>query len=311
MSQSCAWMERPLSQTLLAYAAADIVRIESLFNHFVDMNYIPSIVTPDGIPSTDSIQTFARLLEQSHKYVTRHRQFGRPDGKNVYISSEFLPLGMLSVPKGTPLSQCFASEVPELGETRKCNACLRTIDLSCFPYDSTTGIRNAIYAGDKNVSRTHRCRLCSFLAVREAEREKARVAKASRVSRFATSSNLVQDALFDEMLSQVLEEQLVLGRPVRMQKSTPSSSIKMDEQLRRALDVLSVPIRPVRMQKSTSSSSTTVQAQPMSRTSSQKSGEQKPVSKTAGYNSSQVRAEGFEHSEFRIGGISQAKCERE
>ena len=78
------WMSRPLPDFLAKYAAMDIKRLSSIYDHFVEKGYLK----PHG--SLDP-----KLFQQSELYVQLFRYTGRQKSGDPYQHSNILPLGIL------------------------------------------------------------------------------------------------------------------------------------------------------------------------------------------------------------------------
>ncbi|TDL16867.1 hypothetical protein BD410DRAFT_730761 [Rickenella mellea] len=126
--QSITWMYRPLPSTLISYASHDLQMIASLYNHFNNRGYLSDLPT---------------LLEQSKRFVSIHRDRGRPTRNNIYRSSNLLPLGILH---------------PIEGPTKLCDKCNRPLSSEHFP---TVG--KGLQSG-----RRATCKVCQILTVRKA-----------------------------------------------------------------------------------------------------------------------------------------------
>ncbi|KAI0049332.1 hypothetical protein FA95DRAFT_1556986 [Auriscalpium vulgare] len=128
--QSSRWMERPLSPTLLQYAAGDIIMIAHLFAHFCEKKYIQ-------VAGGASVNT---LLGSSHRYVYRHGKRGR-----IEKDGEFRPKALL-VP-----SALYALPGPKA----TCEACQYILPLLCFQFDR------------RQRKSQHRCRVCEALVLKK------------------------------------------------------------------------------------------------------------------------------------------------
>ena len=96
---SAMWMERPLSQQLLCYAANDVHIISLLYHHFQKVGWLSTKAQPD-------------LLEQSARYVTMHANKERLDGTNMFFCHSFLPFNILT--------ECANS-------AKRCRGCTRVV----------------------------------------------------------------------------------------------------------------------------------------------------------------------------------------
>jgi hypothetical protein len=82
------WMERPVAQDLLSYAAHDIRAIASLHDYFSVAGWMPSIPT---------------LLQQSARYISIHDRHGPVDPADTFRKGPFLPLDVLTARDGEGL----------------------------------------------------------------------------------------------------------------------------------------------------------------------------------------------------------------
>lgn len=80
---SAVWMERPLSEQLLCYAANDVRVIALLYDHFQEADWLSAKVQPD-------------LLEQSARYVAMHSSKERVDRTDMFLCHPFLPFDILT-----------------------------------------------------------------------------------------------------------------------------------------------------------------------------------------------------------------------
>lgn len=131
------WMQRPLPQEYLRYAAGDIYELALVFSFFQSRWYVGSWLFPKP-----------ELEEQSARYVNIHA--GRPIQQgNIYQSSNLCPLDILTVPAG-PRSQC--------------NKCRRMLSRACFLY------KDGPVRGPIDVTTAHTsCKVCYLLEARVAE----------------------------------------------------------------------------------------------------------------------------------------------
>lgn len=128
------WMERPLTDELLAYSAGDIERIAALYEHFIKTGYLEDTLLPD-------------LLSQSARYVGFFRPIGRPSSENRFWRSALLPLGILQVPDE---------------QLRICESCKRGLSDNCFPQASHEKTKEG---GTQSLSTN--CRVCTFISAKD------------------------------------------------------------------------------------------------------------------------------------------------
>lgn len=124
------WMERPLSEQLLQYAAKDIQLISMLCTDFIMKGWVPSD------PSR-----YYPLLRQCERYVSAHYEQGKSDESDPFRPTGVIPLDVLTEPDGVKY---------------RCLACNRSLSGTCFPW-ATNGISNW---------RRPRCSLCHVLAIK-------------------------------------------------------------------------------------------------------------------------------------------------
>ncbi|KLO14445.1 hypothetical protein SCHPADRAFT_939514 [Schizopora paradoxa] len=126
------WMQRPLTDELLAYAAGDIERITALYEHFLKTGYLEDALLPD-------------LLSQSARYVGFFRSIGRPSDENRFWRSALLPLGIL---------QATGEEL------QVCGGCKRALSKACYPLPLQETNRN-----DQEDQLPY-CRVCTFISAK-------------------------------------------------------------------------------------------------------------------------------------------------
>lgn len=148
-------MQRPLSNELLEYAAADITRIAGLYDHFHERGYLKHM---------------DHLRQLSSRYVTMHQASGRPDQNNVFLRGPFLPLTI-------PLSLNPRRAAPGTERSKECSGCKRTILEQHFPVASKKKSRKETLAG-KTAARLSTCKICTFILVRAEYVEKQQAEKA-------------------------------------------------------------------------------------------------------------------------------------
>ncbi|KAI0079780.1 hypothetical protein K474DRAFT_1616836 [Panus rudis PR-1116 ss-1] len=129
-NQSDMWMQRPLTEQLLRYAAMDIQLISMLCTAFIQKGWIPS-----------DPYRYNELLTQCARYVSAHREQGKSAETDVFRPTGVMPLDVLTTPWGS---------------LQKCIACHRSLSPSCFE-TTTDGI---------NRWRRPRCTLCQVLAMK-------------------------------------------------------------------------------------------------------------------------------------------------
>ncbi|TDL16874.1 hypothetical protein BD410DRAFT_590104 [Rickenella mellea] len=131
--QSITWMDRPLPSTLISYASHDVQMIAALYKHFDDSGYLSNIPT---------------LLKQSERYVSIHRDSGRPRRDDMYSSSNLLPLDVL-----------WPAEDP----AKCCDRCARVLSMEHFPLGKKR----------KYVISYPTCKVCRILEIRQEKKQKA------------------------------------------------------------------------------------------------------------------------------------------
>ncbi|KAK0214121.1 ribonuclease H-like domain-containing protein [Armillaria fumosa] len=100
------WLERPLSQEQLGYAAEDVRLIGRIYEYFKAHEYLAE-----------------NLPEQSERYVTRWKR-QRPEKDRYFNSHCLLPLDIIDY------------DARRL--TKKCNGCERLLAIQCFPREATS-----------------------------------------------------------------------------------------------------------------------------------------------------------------------------
>lgn len=139
------WMQRPLTEQLLKYAADDIKRIAALYDHFVTKGYLNGT-------------NLQRLLEQSARYVSTWRDVGRPDPMDTtfrFRKCSYLPFGALDASEHTKVIGSVSLE---------CSACRYVLDLRHFPFiSSALNVRNGRYIGSKNAEKSNTCKICTLI----------------------------------------------------------------------------------------------------------------------------------------------------
>lgn len=132
-----AWMMRPLSSILVAYAATDIVRIAALYKCFEGHGYLVNE---------------EHLYALSTRYVSLHRTEGRPDPVDMFRRGPYLPLCMmpLAASKGNPRTL----------NLKQCTKCTRFMAEEHFPLPRR---RKSIGDTSMNVSRGESCKICVLI----------------------------------------------------------------------------------------------------------------------------------------------------
>ncbi|KAK0444095.1 ribonuclease H-like domain-containing protein [Armillaria borealis] len=100
------WLERPLSQEQLGYAAKDVRLIGRIYEHFKAQNYLTE-----------------NLPEQSERYVT-HWEARQPEKDRYFNSHCLLPLDIIDYDARRP--------------TKRCDGCERLLAVQCFPRETTS-----------------------------------------------------------------------------------------------------------------------------------------------------------------------------
>ena len=118
------WMQRPLPEKLLEYAAHDIFMLGKLHEAFVVKGWLDF-----DIPT---------LFDQSARYVESVEARGRVAGNDLFRSGACLPLDILTAP-GKDLLTCLG--------------CQRSLSINCFQRKKRK----------RSVMQSPRCRLCNAL----------------------------------------------------------------------------------------------------------------------------------------------------
>ncbi|KIP09340.1 hypothetical protein PHLGIDRAFT_333751 [Phlebiopsis gigantea 11061_1 CR5-6] len=137
------WLRRPLTEQLLQYAAKDILLIGVLYPHFQRSGWIPNDHTE-----------YVRLLEQSRRYISAHREQGKSTDLDVFRPCALMPLDTLAEP---------------LGPLHRCTACNRFLSYSAFETcEGAAPSSGSHLASSTRIAllRRPRCRLCSILALK-------------------------------------------------------------------------------------------------------------------------------------------------
>ncbi|KAL5498053.1 hypothetical protein ACEPAH_2984 [Sanghuangporus vaninii] len=151
------WMQRPLSDELLEYAASDIKRIAKLYDHFAECGYL---------------KQREKLLDLSSLYVSMHHKTGKPDPENIYLRGPFLPLSISLEINST-------CDVHAPASSKECSGCGRTISEHHFPYELTTknkGKKIPDGKMDENVApRASLCKICTLIVKKMKYAEKIKI----------------------------------------------------------------------------------------------------------------------------------------
>jgi len=124
------WLQRPLSDRLLQYAAKDIKLISMLCNHFLYQGLVPQ-----------NPHHFSTLMAQCARYVTAHCEQGKSAEDDTFKPTSIMPLDVLTEP---------------IGPQFKCTGCLRSLSIGCFQ-QTAIGYRPW---------RSVRCALCHALSLK-------------------------------------------------------------------------------------------------------------------------------------------------
>lgn len=134
-NESDKWLQRPLPELLLQYAANDITRIAGMYDKFVEKNYL---LEPE--------EQLEALLRQSTRYVGTFRDTGRPAKDNALLQSGIMPFHV------------FAPELDGWSADKLCKNCKTFLPLTYFPF----------VPGTKRRYRRENCRICTLILAREA-----------------------------------------------------------------------------------------------------------------------------------------------
>ncbi|KAH8827426.1 hypothetical protein DL96DRAFT_1465275 [Flagelloscypha sp. PMI_526] len=104
-----AWLDRPLTQTQLEYAAMDALLIEKLYTHLYRLGYI-------SIPGSSP---FLWTTQTSYRFVTMWMDVRKPPIGNIYFGHCLLPLGIID-------------PVLPASITRRCEKCQRQLLPTAF-----------------------------------------------------------------------------------------------------------------------------------------------------------------------------------
>ncbi|KAH8827422.1 hypothetical protein DL96DRAFT_1465222, partial [Flagelloscypha sp. PMI_526] len=112
-----AWLNRPLSQTQLEYAAMDTLLIEKLYLHLYTGGYIPAQGSSPTLRRTQK--------SKSHRFVTMWMDVRKPPRGNVYFGNGLLPMGIID-------------PIPLTSKTRQCEGCQRQLLPAAFSQGGRT-----------------------------------------------------------------------------------------------------------------------------------------------------------------------------
>ncbi|KAI0080490.1 hypothetical protein K474DRAFT_1615686 [Panus rudis PR-1116 ss-1] len=143
--ESSRWMERPLSHTLMQYAANDIFLIDAVFKFFAQSNYLP-------VP---------QIVNMSDRYVSLYNSRVQKDSETELGANRYVMMdALMDSPPGTPFFTC--------------HRCTRVIPLSGFETSGgkvpaggrkrSTSQKSATASSDDlgRRQRSKYCRLCSL-----------------------------------------------------------------------------------------------------------------------------------------------------
>lgn len=133
-NESEKWLERPIPEVLLQYAANDILRIAGMYDKFVERGYILEA----------HLDAF---VAQSTRYVGMFRNRGRPAGDNPFLRSGIMPLHVFGPD---------TDEWKGAKELWACKRCSNVLPVSYFPVVPRTD------------RRLDSCRVCTLILAREA-----------------------------------------------------------------------------------------------------------------------------------------------
>ncbi|KZO92999.1 hypothetical protein CALVIDRAFT_286703 [Calocera viscosa TUFC12733] len=122
------WMERPLSDRLIAYAAQDIKLLAKLYDTFMDKGWM----TASGL---------SKLADISARYVTMFQTRSQSVAYNEKRIWIVLPLDILVAPTG---------------RTYTCAFCNRSLSSACYEFDMS----------GRTFRRRPRCRLCHVVSLK-------------------------------------------------------------------------------------------------------------------------------------------------
>ncbi|CAL1710956.1 unnamed protein product [Somion occarium] len=129
-NKSDVWMQRPLTEQLLQYAAKDIQLISMICTDFIQKGWIPS-----------DPHAYYHLLAQCARYVSAHREQGKSGETDAFRPTAIMPLDVLTEPWGMQ---------------HQCVACRRSLSVSCYQV-----LEDGLYRW-----RRPRCSLCHVLAMK-------------------------------------------------------------------------------------------------------------------------------------------------
>ncbi|TCD69335.1 hypothetical protein EIP91_008091 [Steccherinum ochraceum] len=125
------WIQRPLPEKLLQYAAKDIQLISQLCTAFIQKGWIPPVPGP-----------YHTLLAQCARYVSAHVEQGKSAETDPFRPTGLMPLDVLTQPWGYQF---------------KCTGCNRSMSMSCYTLDLPDNFYRR---------RRPRCKLCHVLAMK-------------------------------------------------------------------------------------------------------------------------------------------------
>lgn len=129
-NKSSFWMQRPLTDRLLQYAAKDIKLISMVCMDFLYKGWIPQ--DPFWL---------SRLMGQCARYVTAHCEQGKSGDDDTFQPTSIMPLDVLTDP---------------VGPLYRCTGCSRSLSIGCF---QQTTVAYSLW-------RSARCALCHALSVK-------------------------------------------------------------------------------------------------------------------------------------------------
>lgn len=125
------WIQRPLPEKLLQYAAKDIQLISMLCTAFIVKGWIPPLPGP-----------YYTLLAQCSRYISAHVEQGKSEETDPFRPTGLMPLDVLT---------------PPWGPQYKCTGCNRSLSMTCYTIDYPDGFYRR---------RRPKCNLCHVLAMK-------------------------------------------------------------------------------------------------------------------------------------------------